>query len=513
VHDELTTDDPSVRLAHSLLLFTRYFFQERTGRAFDLSYPIARESHYITICRALMDVFEGKTKRLIINVAPRSGKTELLIHFIAWALARYPDCNFLYTSYSHNLAARQTAIVRNILLLNEYKQLFPVSLAKGSQAKFDFETDSGGSVYAAGIGGSILGRGAGIKGSARFGGCIIIDDAHKPVEVHSDVVREGVIEWYKNTLQSRRNNGRNTPTIMIAQRLHEHDLCAYLMEEDSESWEILKLNSLGPCGHALYPEIYPLDMLLDLQEHDPYFFAAQHQQDPQPAGGGVFKRDWFLQLEDEPKMLLTFITADTAETDKDYNDATVCSFWGVYKIMQGEYETDMYAIHWIDCTEEWVEPTDLQEHFMQFYYRCMHHKVRPSFAAIEKKSTGVTLLSTLQKIQGLKIVSIERTRASGSKTTRFLEMQKFIAKKQLTLPEGKKHTKLCIDHMAKITANDTHRRDDICDTAYDAIKLTLIDDVVINTYINPETEENKAAVDGILQQHDKLQQLRRARTW
>ena len=460
-----------------------------------------------------MKVFNGETKRLVINVAPRSGKTELLIHFVAWCFARYPDCNFLYTSYSHSLAAKQTAIVRNIMLLNEYKQLFPISLSKGSQAKFDFETDDGGSVYAAGVGGTITGRGAGIKGCPRFGGCIIVDDAHKPTEAYSDTVREGVIEWYRNTLQSRRNNGRNTPIIMIAQRLHEHDLCSYFINEDPEGWEVLTLPSLDTAGNALYPELYPKNMLLDMQEHDPYNFSAQHQQEPQPAGGGIFKREWFLCLEDEPKMLFTFITADTAETDKTYNDATVFSFWGVYKIKQGEFETDIYGIHWLDCVELWIEPKDLQDQFMQFYYKSMSYEVKPSFAAIEKKSTGVTLLSVIKNIQGLQILDVERTRASGSKTTRFLEMQKFITRKQLTLPTDKKHTKLCIDHMAKITANDTHMRDDICDTAYDAVKLALIDTIAINMYVNKEKLINNDATVKLMQQHSQLERIRRERQW
>ena len=34
---------------------------------------------------------------------------------------------------------------------------------------------------------------------------------------------------------------------------------------------------------------------------------------------------------------------------------------------------------------------------------------------------------------------------------------------------------ICINHMSKITANDTHRHDDICDTLVDAVKICLID--------------------------------------
>ena len=36
-------------------------------------------------------------------------------------------------------------------------------------------------------------------------------------------------------------------------------------------------------------------------------------QNPVPAGGGIFKKDWFVDLLVEPKIIASFITADTAE--------------------------------------------------------------------------------------------------------------------------------------------------------------------------------------------------------
>ena len=38
---------------------------------------------------------------------------------------------------------------------------------------------------------------------------------------------------------------------------------------------------------------------------------------------------------------------------------------------------------------------------------------------------------------------------------------------------------MCIEHMSKITANDTHRYDDIADTVYDAVRLGLIDGTIV----------------------------------
>ena len=67
--------------------------------------------------------------------------------------------------------------------------------------------------------------------------------------------------------------------------------------------------------------------------------------------------------------LQTFITADTAETNKSYNDATVFSFWGVYEIETMGRKTANIGLHWIDCAEMRIEPKDLRDAFLDFLAR------------------------------------------------------------------------------------------------------------------------------------------------
>jgi predicted phage terminase large subunit-like protein len=328
------------------------------------------------------------------------------------------------------------------------------------------------------------------KGYRKFGGCIVIDDIHKPDEVNSDTVREGINDWYYNTLQSRINSP-TTPIIIIGQRLHEDDLIGNLVKK--EKWDKIILPAIDQAGNALHPEMHDLSTLKEMQEKMPYVFAAQYQQNPQPAGGGIFKTEWFVKHDIEPNILATFITVDSAETVKDYNDATVFSFWGLYKIKFLDIESDTYALHWIDCLELRVEPKDLEHEFLNFYANCLKHKVKPTLAAIENKSTGVTLLSVLKKYQGLHVLEIERNRASGSKITRFLEAQPYVASKLISLPMIGKHTHNCIEHCRKITANDSHKFDDIADTMYDAIKIALIDRTVINRRNNSDVTNSQQA--------------------
>lgn len=503
--------DLKTDLLASLLIFIQTMYKIRTGREFEVSKPICRESHHISICKSLFKVFTGETTRLIINVPPRYSKTEILINFVAWTLAHFPDSNYLYVSYSHSLAKLQTQTIRQIITLGAYRKLFDVMISPVSSAKDDFQTTRGGSVYAAGSGGTITGRGAGIKNCDRFGGAVLIDDIHKPDEVSSDTMRNSVIDWYYNTMQSRLNNGVKTPIVFIGQRLHEADLPARLIE--TGEWETLIIPALDEPKNALWPTMHTKEDLFKMQEVEPYVFASQMQQNPQPAGGGIFKKEWFLTLEYAPEILATFITCDTGETEKTYNDPTALSFWGIYKIKKDEIDLDLYGLHWIDCIQEWVEPKDLKALVLDFYAACMRFEVKPKFIAIEKKSTGTTLSSILGEIQGLDVININRTRASGSKTERYLEIQPIIGSKRVTLPLNAKHTKMCIEHCGKITANNSHRYDDICDNLYDGVKMALIDETLINLGINKSIEHKDNAVKKLADVQRRRLQLRRERIW
>ena len=72
---------------------------------------------------------------------------------------------------------------------------------------------------------------------------------------------------------------------------------------------------------------------------------------------------------------------------------------------------------------------------------------------------------------------------------------------------------MCIDHCAKITANNTHRFDDICDTLYDAVKLALIDKTIIGMRVSKQNESQKKILDGLVQINQNRKRLRRASVW
>jgi len=273
--------------------FSRYTFLRKKG------FPWMRARHHAELCTALDRVYRGECKRLVINLPPRYSKTELaVVNWIAWCLGKVPDSEFIHISYAAPLALNNSANTRELVQHEVYGEIFPeVELRKDSSAKGDWRTTKGGVVYATGAEGTVTGFGAG-KARPGFGGAIIIDDPHKPGEADSDTVRQGVLDWFNNTLQSRVNSA-DTPIIVIMQRLHERDLAGWLLgrkpgEEprpggNGEVWEHVCFEALSEDGEALWPEKHTAADLNRMRESMPYVFSGQYQQQPSPGDGGIIK--------------------------------------------------------------------------------------------------------------------------------------------------------------------------------------------------------------------------------
>ena len=271
--------------------FARWMFLRRK------SFNWQQARHHKIITDALMRVYRGECKRLIINIPPRYSKTELVNNFVAWSLGHAPDSEYILTSYAAQLATNNSWQIRELVQSTDYRAIFPsATLRSDSSAKHEWRTGSGGIVYAAGAGGTITGYGAG-KHREGWGGAIIIDDPHKADEARSEVMRKNVIEWFQNTLESRKNSP-DTPIVVIMQRLHESDLSGWLLDGgNGEEWEHVCLPAMQEDGTALWPEKHSIATLHRMEQAAPYVFAGQYMQRPAPLAGGVIKPD-MLQVVD-----------------------------------------------------------------------------------------------------------------------------------------------------------------------------------------------------------------------
>ena len=99
-----------LEMLSSFKAYTKAMFKAQYKRNFIVA------EHHEKIIKALQDVVDGKCRRLIINIAPRYGKTELVIKsFISWCFALNPKCRFLHLSYSDVLVADNSDTVRSIM--------------------------------------------------------------------------------------------------------------------------------------------------------------------------------------------------------------------------------------------------------------------------------------------------------------------------------------------------------------------------------------------------------------
>lgn len=303
--------------------------------------------HHRLICRALDDVVDGKTKKLMINIAPRYGKTELVSKmFVAYGLALNPRSRFLLLSYSDDLVLDNSKDISDFVKSPAYRSLFPYVEVNDMGAR-KWETTEGGGVYAVSSAGQVTGFGAGqMDEPGKFAGAIILDDPLKPDDANSDLEREKVNRRFETTIRSRANS-RNTPIIIVGQRLHEHDLCGYLLEREPDEWTVLSLPCIKEDGSALWPFKDTLEELERLRRADTITFETQYLQNPTPREGlmyAPFKTYEVLPVGDATAENYT----DTADTGADY----LCS------ICYLKYETGIYVtdVLYTDKPMEYTEP-------------------------------------------------------------------------------------------------------------------------------------------------------------
>ena len=356
--DEMTERELTAAYClESPLQFTRHMFKAVTGNRFVVG------NHHRLICEKVADVLNGRTKRLIINIAPRYGKTVIISHhFIAMGLASNPSAKFLHLSFSADLAQENSVTVKDIVKSDEYRRLFPhVVIKEGSDTKSRWDTTAGGGVYATSTLGQITGFGAGVvRGEGdpyKFGGAIVIDDPIKPEDALSDNVRESVNRRFETTIRSRVND-RETPIIIIMQRLHEHDLCGYLQELEPGEWEVLSLPCITEEGQALWEFKHSVEELEKLREVNPFVFDTQYMQNPKPMEGLMYVREWktYREIPYTHRAIRKNYT-DTADTGNDF----LCSI-DYIDTEHGNYVTDVvYNDASMETTEVEVSRMMLQD--------------------------------------------------------------------------------------------------------------------------------------------------------
>ncbi|MDX8383813.1 MAG: phage terminase large subunit, partial [Ghiorsea sp.] len=302
---------------------------------------------------------------------------------------------FIHASYSKRLATNNAYKTRALMMSEAYQAVFShVTLKDDSKAKDEFRTTQGGIVYATGADGTITGYGAG-KVRHGFGGALIIDDAHKANQAKSDVMLQNVIDWYQSTIESRLNS-KETPIIVIMQRLHENDLSGWLLAGGTgEDWEHLCIPAINDDGEPLWAHKHDLTTLNRMMNADPYMFAGQYMQTPTPKDGGMFKKPWLSRYSERPAKRDTIRIVqswDTAYKAAQINDPSCCTTWA-------ETADGYYLLH--NHTERMEYPK------LKASAKALADEWQPDALLIEDKASGQSLIQELKGETSHPIIAIK----------------------------------------------------------------------------------------------------------
>ena len=345
--------------------------------------------HHYKLARIFEEIAAGKKKRVIVNIAPRHGKSELISYLApAWFLGKYPQKKVIMASHTADLAVQLGRRVRNLVGSDGYKDIFPqVELQADSKSASRWGTNFQGEYFAIGVGGALAGRGADL---------FIIDDPHS--EQDAKTGRPDVFlpawEWFQSGPLQRLMPGGSI--IIVMTRWSKLDLTGMIVnqmgkEEDVDQWEIVEFPAILN-DKPLWGDFWSLEELLGKKAGmDPRYWQAQYMQNPVSEEGALLKREWWQiwEKDDPPNCEFTIMSLDAAQETNNRADYNALTTWGVFF----NEETNNYNIILLNAIKKRMEFPDLKKLVLDEY-----KEWEPDAFVVEKKSNGAALYQELRRM-------------------------------------------------------------------------------------------------------------------
>jgi len=391
--------------------------------------------HHRILADMLMDIERGVKDRACVNIPPRHGKSQLVsIFFPAWYLGRNPDKKVMMVSHTTDLAVDFGRKVRNLLGLQDYKDIFPdVKLATDSKSAGRWNTSVGGEYYACGVGSALAGRGAHL---------LLVDDPHSEQDVINGnfSVFEKAYEWFTFGARTRLMPGGSVAIIQT--RWHMDDLTGRVVKdmsknEKSDQYDVVEFpavievedkDSGELIDKPLWPEFFDMEALERTKASMPLFqWNAQYQQQPTAEEAAIVKREWWQiwEKEDPPMCEYLIMSLDSAAEKHNRADYTALTTWGVFF----NEETNAHNIILLNSIKDRFEFPELKELAMEQYSIW-----EPDAFIVEKKSSGVALYQEMRRM-GLVIQEFTPHRGSGDKLARLNSVSDIIASELVWVPQ------------------------------------------------------------------------------
>ena len=416
--------------------------------------------HHRKLARIFKEVIEGKKKRVIINIAPRMGKSEFSSYlFPAFFLGNFPNKKIIMGTHTAGLSEDFGRRVRNLIESDEYKELFPTTnVADDQKAAGKWSTSAGGQYYAAGVGGALAGRGADL---------FVIDDPHseQDVKANSRLAFDTAWSWFQTGPLQRLMPGG--AIIIVMTRWGKLDLTGRLIDyqtknPDAIPWEIVELPAIlhedTENEKSLWPEQWPLATLKATKASiDPQYWNAQYMQQPTSNQAAIISRKlWRTWEPDDPPrcdyIIQSWDTAFEAKTSADYS---ACTTWGVF---YNEEEEDKAQIILLDAFKDRMQFPELKsialKHFKEW---------QPDAFIIEKKAAGAPLIQELRKM-GIPVQETNPSRGND-KITRVNAIADLFASGMVWAPD----TRWAREVIEEIASFPNGENDDYVDTTSQAL--------------------------------------------
>ena len=351
-------------------------------------------AHHRRLAQIFEDIARGKKKRVIVNIAPRHGKSELISYLApAWFLGKYPHKKVIMASHTADLAVNFGRRVRNLVGSDAYKDIFPqVELQADSKSASRWGTNFNGEYFAIGVGGALAGRGADL---------FIIDDPHSEQDAklgRPDVFKPAW-EWFQSGPLQRLMPGG--AIIVVMTRWSKLDLTGEIVNQmvkndDVDQWEVVEFPAILENAEGdmepLWPEFWPLKELLAKKAAlDVRYWNSQYMQNPVSEEGALIKREWWKIWEGEtpPSCEFTIMSLDAAQEANNRADFNALTTWGVFF----NEETNNYNIILLNSIKERMEFPELKERVLEEY-----KEWEPDAFIVEKKSNGAALYQEMRRM-------------------------------------------------------------------------------------------------------------------
>lgn len=353
----------------------------------------------------------GCGKRYMFFLPPGSAKTlDISHHFPAHYLSRYPEYPIIGATHTDKFAEQNGRRVRNIIMSDEHKVLFPdIAVKDDSSAAARWELTNNAMYMGFGVGATVVGR--------RAGGIIMDDVVAGIAAADSEADRNAVWDWYGADLATRLVPGGWI--ILVMTRYHPDDIAGRLLASAGgkygDKWEVFSMPAIAKekdilgrkPGEALWPEWQDADELQRIK-HQPSMtarmWAALYQQEPVVEGGNLVKRD-FVQIWKErspPECSMILQTWDTALSKQKAAAYSVCQTWGIFTSPLDNQPAVILLSRWRERREYY----DLRKMAMRLYHNYLDDRfdmpmsspsrMNPDILLIEDAPAGKPLISDMR---------------------------------------------------------------------------------------------------------------------